>query len=294
MRVVAVMAVVVLGCARTSLAGLADVYWAPTELSNTLVWLDASDANTLWADTGGTTPATTTVARWDDRSGNGNHMLQANTSYQPVTGSGNISNVNAIAFDGSDDKLQEASNAFGSTISNTTVFMVIKLDATSGSAGAPFLALSPGGGYDTGERYGNRMYTVVNGSVSWDNWIEWDYPSLTNALTSQRLIVSRYSVSEDTYRNYVNGYLDTFKSGGTQKTANGGITNTAGIALGPKMDGVWGELIVLDSALSDNDRQLVEGYLAWKWEFVGSLPADHPYKLEPPNKPPSGTVIIIK
>ena len=25
-------------------------------------------------------------------------------------------------------------------------------------------------------------------------------------------------------------------------------------------------------------RQLIEGYLAWKWNLQASLPADHPYK----------------
>jgi hypothetical protein len=41
---------------------------------------DATDASTLWADTSATTPATTTVQRIDDLSGNGNHLLSVGGS----------------------------------------------------------------------------------------------------------------------------------------------------------------------------------------------------------------------
>jgi len=52
----------------TAQAGLNDVHWAPTELTNTIEWLDASDTSSLWADTNGTVQATNTVARWNDKS----------------------------------------------------------------------------------------------------------------------------------------------------------------------------------------------------------------------------------
>jgi hypothetical protein len=55
--------------------------------------------------------------------------------------------------------------------------------------------------------------------------------------------------------------------------------NSGGINL---FNGLIGEIIVFTSLLSDTNRQLVEGYLAWKWGTAGSLPADHPFKLTPP------------
>ena len=56
--------------------------WTPAEITNgtVIAWYDAADNNTLWANTNGTTPATTTVVRWDDKSGNTNHFLQTNGS----------------------------------------------------------------------------------------------------------------------------------------------------------------------------------------------------------------------
>jgi hypothetical protein len=42
------------------------------------------------------------------------------------------------------------------------------------------------------------------------------------------------------------------------------------------------EIIFYNTTLSTNQRQNVEGYLAWKWGLVASLPANHPFKLWPP------------
>jgi len=49
------------------------------------------------------------------------------------------------------------------------------------------------------------------------------------------------------------------------------------------------EIIAYDRALATTDRQMIEGYLAWKWEITGQLPIGHPYK----EFPPSGEQVII-
>jgi hypothetical protein len=48
------------------------------------------------------------------------------------------------------------------------------------------------------------------------------------------------------------------------------------------MRGYIYELVVYNSALSTASRNAMEGYLAWKWGLVASLPASHPYKNYPP------------
>ena len=49
---------------------------------------------------------------------------------------------------------------------------------------------------------------------------------------------------------------------------------------------VWGgymyEVMIYNSAISVANRQLVEGWLAWKWGLQASLVAGHPYKLASP------------
>ena len=49
-------------------------------------------------------------------------------------------------------------------------------------------------------------------------------------------------------------------------------------------DGLIGEIIILSSYADDELRQIIEGYLAWKWDLVSSLPLSHPYKTEPPKR----------
>lgn len=46
-----------------------------------------------------------------------------------------------------------------------------------------------------------------------------------------------------------------------------------------------GEFIVMPTAASSSQRQLLEGYLAHRWGAAGSLPINHPYKTTPPFVP---------
>lgn len=45
---------------------------------------------------------------------------------------------------------------------------------------------------------------------------------------------------------------------------------------------LFGELLILNSTVGQNDRQRIEGYLAHKWSFTDSLAPNHPYKVDPP------------
>jgi hypothetical protein len=42
------------------------------------------------------------------------------------------------------------------------------------------------------------------------------------------------------------------------------------------------EFIIYNKTLTNTERQQIEGYLAWKWEFEANLPSDHPYRNEAP------------
>ena len=42
------------------------------------------------------------------------------------------------------------------------------------------------------------------------------------------------------------------------------------------------EVVILNVSASTDNRQRLEGYLAWKWGLEANLPSNHPYKLLPP------------
>lgn len=91
-----------------------------------------------------------------------------------------------------------------------------------------------------------------------------------------------------------NGALDAFNfatptdpSSGTLTGVYYGDTGTA-IYIGTRADSVTtltasvAEVIVYSTTPTEIQRQTIEGYLAWKWGLVASLPASHPYKNYPP------------
>jgi hypothetical protein len=47
-------------------------------------------------------------------------------------------------------------------------------------------------------------------------------------------------------------------------------------------NGDIGDIIIYNGVLSTEDRQKVEGFLAWKWGLQSGLPSDHPYKYAAP------------
>jgi hypothetical protein len=49
------------------------------------------------------------------------------------------------------------------------------------------------------------------------------------------------------------------------------------------------EIIAYNRALATTDRQMIEGYMAWKWGITNRLPTGHPYK----EFPPSGEQVVI-
>jgi hypothetical protein len=53
-------------------------------------------------------------------------------------------------------------------------------------------------------------------------------------------------------------------------------------ASGYHFEGTLCEVIIFNATISNTNREKIEGYFAWKWGLVSSLPSTHPYKLFPP------------
>ena len=103
-----------------SLGGPKAAAFSPLDLSPVL-WLDASDTSTI-TESGGA------VSQWDDKSGNGNDVVQATAAAQPTTGTRTINGLNVIDFDGSADYLRTAS-ASSTITSPLSMFVVSHVDS---------------------------------------------------------------------------------------------------------------------------------------------------------------------
>ena len=114
--------------------------------------------------------------------------------------------------------------------------------------------------------------------------------TLPSRLTPVFFIGSAYRSNASTRTIRHNGtqtYTDTGDTGtitysGSERSSIGGryhgdaFSDPAGF-----LNGSIKEIIVLDNA-TDQEVQLIEGYLAWKWGLESNLPVDHPYASEPP------------
>ncbi len=93
--------------------------WSPAELfPSEGVWYDPSVVSSVWKEDTRMTPAVAddAVGAIDDLSGNGHHLLQVTASKRPILR--NASGLWYLDFDGTDDRMDTASNPFGATLSN--------------------------------------------------------------------------------------------------------------------------------------------------------------------------------
>jgi len=277
--------------------------WTPALIS-TALWLDAADNTTVFSDAGTTqaVAGSSTVQQWNDKSGNSRNASQATSGNRPNYGTATLNGRNVIRYDATND-FMSLSNTTGLTsatafyffgvrrssvaatadtvtarafllgvtgtynigadasisLSNeTTVFLVGPDSSTSGFSSPRSGATSAGYtrsanaaeiyhvfGQNAGTRFGAR----VNGS----------------AVTS----FARDQDSGDRAPNICNPALTGFNVGGNGGASNGAIVDFA-------------EMLVLTTAPTLDSIQRIEGYLAHKWGLTANLPANHPYKVNPP------------
>jgi len=88
------------------------------------------------------------------------------------------------------------------------------------------------------------------------------------------LTVSQSSATDGFQSLYVNGQNKTTATGFIPANINGTLVLSRAIATGTA---TYHELIGFQNALSDIQRQQIEGYLAWKWGINSFLPTTHAY-----------------
>jgi hypothetical protein len=65
--------------------------FTPSSIESLVAWYDASDTATITQSSG-------LVSQWDDKSGNGNHIIQSNESYRASTGVETLNGLNVMSF----------------------------------------------------------------------------------------------------------------------------------------------------------------------------------------------------
>jgi hypothetical protein len=221
--------------------------WQPTSISNCFLWLDGADTRSM-------TISNSNVLAWRDKSGNKFCALSQST---PATLTSNSLGGNtSMLFNGASKYLCSTTS-----VSNAgyTIFTVQNTTSASGYQRAinadPYAFIGVSNGY----------IATFTGSSTWND-VASNSPSFYSV--NSNVIVSM-SISNAVLTPYTNGYAGTTKTGTTGAFSNFYIGDYA--SGGQPWYGHIREIIVYNGILSTDQRQQVEGYLAWKWNLVSNL-----------------------
>jgi hypothetical protein len=275
------------------ITGSQKVNWDPSRIS-TALWLDAADASTINATSGA-------VNGWNDKSGGGINFSSSST-LRPATGSESLNSKNVITFDGTNDNMA-AGNVLNAVWTGNAfnIFFAAKNNAVGASngmiltksCGAPLNLRQFASSIRTNRSELTTLYspdslnfTVVNGSTNISNsqWVicsqAYTNTGSGSANTTTRVVMTVNGAVEAPVVAVSAGNLGTIQS------ASGLLSIGAIVGDGTQnvlnLNGAIAEIVVTSSVLSTLNRQKTEGYLAHKWGLTANLPADHPYKVNPP------------
>lgn len=253
----------------------------PLGLSGLSIWYDGSDPNG-----NGSLPSNgANISTWVDKSGNGKNATTS-ASY-PIFSASSQNGLGTIRFNGNSGTVNYIDIPvfnFG-TATRTAIFMIRNTGPGSGAGSYP-LWFWPNTGNGTNALSLTGWIDVANQGTAF----EIQYVATKNTYL---IIIFRFGITAGFEELFINGtrVATATKSIGGTSYANAdsgyrlGWLNVADPNTNYYFDGNMGEIFLTSTAISNTQRQNIEGYLAWKWNLVSSLPANHPYKLFPP--PPS-------
>lgn len=252
-------------------------YWTPANLPGLQLWIDPSDYTTR-------TSGSQFVFTMADKSGLGNNFANtssAGTGWDGINGHSALQNRNYTVVSGwykfaptgnGLDSINNGDNTYATfarvsntAISNTQVAFGSGVSTSAATIGAR-----------TGTA--NGVWCFRHGTTT------------TNSTVTSNTAITVQTRTGTSLKGYVNGTLAVSNSTAVN------FSQTKGHRIGGPdtpaylLQGFIGDCIICNQVISDEDRQKLEGYLAYKWGEQASLPSDHPYKSSPPTLSGGGGV----
>jgi len=222
----------------------------PVNLGGCVLWLDGADLSTI-------TNAGSGVIGWADKSGLGNSAVQTTDAQRPVSGTRIINGRNALDFNGTSHRMLLPSGLYSISAGDNTVFMVSAFYNVEGTQ--------------------NRIWAGADAGTG--RWVIHRDQSLDTATAiNGTLSVVRSALADDTTQHILglrrsgttNGLIMIYD--GVQSTAGtaANVTCTS-LAIGAQaggktyLDGLIGEVIVFNRALSTAEMNYIGRGLKAKW-----------------------------
>lgn len=242
--------------------------WTPSDLTDLWGWWKA-DAITNKSDGD-------SVGTWSDSSGNSRDMTLASGGTSVYKTS--IQNGKPIV------RLTNKEYSTGSVIDDCpsiTMAAVLEKDVAAGTTG-----------YVSGSDGTTTNRSFIYGTISGDTLLfitygssTYDYrPSHTWNDGAFKVICTRSNHSSGTFVATVNGTETNNVTGlGTGNLVSTPTTTYIGAGAGVGNHyGDYAEVILIKGAVTNDEMDKLEGYLAHKWGLEGNLPSGHPYKSAAP------------
>lgn len=245
--------------------------WLPTQsvLPASLdpkLWLDAADASTIEASSGG-------VFLWRDKSGNNVDVFQPTAAQRPTTGTQSVNGLNVLDFDGGDWLTSNVTLGVSNS-TNFNVFAVAAIDAAN-TFTTIFATGTPGvGGQAAAFQVSNIGATR---RMTTDVWRPRGMYGSTTVATSTPYIfsfaVEPWSDVETACDFRLNGAPETETAYGAAATVSlaDGLAWIGAFGAGlstSRWDGQIAEVLVYDRAMTATEVGRVEQYLSNKWNIA--------------------------
>lgn len=264
------------GATKTLIYDTVNTTFAPTQISNLSLWLDATDPGSVIRNG-------SNVTQWRDKSRFVNNTIAVGGS--PQYGTDLLNSKSGIAFNGTNTFFHVPTPVR----TNWSIFVVAKTSQSGGSS--------------TGQWYSG--YGLLDGEVNFGSgdfgmtlaggkFLAGLGPSAAG-VGSDTTVASATSVNTGAgfvlnyNRNAVSGYFENRVNGaleGSITSSNIGVRGPPRLTIGKLQDdslsgyfnGTIYEIIAFQTLLSRRDRELIEGYLAHKYGLQAGLAATHPFK----------------
>jgi len=243
----------------------------PTQITGCQLWLDGADQSSL-------TLSGVNVTGWSDKSGNSHNAISVSTP----TYSNNSITITPGNFIKAPMPAQTFINAF-------QAFIVYK---SLGAAGATNDAVITRGNSTSNPNLANPLDMQASeffiGQTN-EVYIKNDYNCYNTNKSVFNLNINQVTQETESFSTFSNGlqaagqYLSRGPPGTWTKSDDGDTVVIGGrVDNASSMHGIYYEVLIYNRVLSPNERQMVEGYLAWKWQLQSQLPALHPFLNGPP------------
>ena len=237
------------------------------------LWYDAADLSTITVATG--------ASQWRDKSGSNRHLVQPTATQQPALSLNAQNGLSVLTFDGSNDFMSNPSVG-ASGLSVIHIIAVFRMISGGASEDIP-MGVGP-----TGAQGAIRaFYRLNNGTtVGFGGWAT----DITASVYSYDIggsfhifeIFNTQLATPNQIRIGRDGLITTYSVGTLNPTVDGfSVGSLQGGAVGNYYSNIAvGEILVKYSEWPLRERQLIHGYLGWRWGTL--LDASGPFVNRPP------------